>query len=108
MTTIVVVEALHGPFLMVRHEDLSDLDKGTIQPLSILFCNALPCRETNVAAIQSIAVNVVTCKLILNHHAHVEMKTNAPIIQEPKSSHTGMDATHSCSSSCIPKSQQEQ
>jgi hypothetical protein len=46
ITTVVVVDAPHGPVLMVRHGDLSDLDKGIIQPMTILSCH-----ETNLATI---------------------------------------------------------
>jgi hypothetical protein len=68
VTTVMVVEVLHGPVLIVRLEDPHDLDNHTTQPEAILSY-VLSYHETNVTIIRTITVYGLACKLVLYHHA---------------------------------------
>ena len=80
ITTVVVVQALHRLVLMIQHEDGCDLHDSTFEEPTIISSHVLPCGETNVTTIQTIAVDCVTRKLVYHHHAQMETTTNPPII----------------------------
>lgn len=81
ITTVVVVQVLNRPVLMILHEDSCDLHDSTTQEPTIISSGILPCGETNTTTIQTIAVDCVTNRLAFHHHAQTERNTNPPIIK---------------------------